>query len=151
MNATPITETSIHLVLSPRPLLVHKTLAHGVPPYRAIAIAPSPHVDRPLPPHVVPPSGGSQSAPSAKSADAESRPCIELIYEDGQYVALLIPRELTQAQLLIAELLRKESWRPRIDMALHWNQWRAYASPLWLPTVESLKIEKPTGPKLFFA
>lgn len=81
----------------------------------------------------------------------DTRPTIELIVEDQQLVAILLPRPLSQAQLLIAEFLMRPLFRLRIDLSMTWNQWRVYASPLWHPTPEAQAPAKPTGPKLFFA
>jgi hypothetical protein len=81
----------------------------------------------------------------------DSRPTIELIVERQMLVAVLLPRELTQAQLLIAEFLVKGHWRLRTDLAEVWQQWRVYAAPFWLACPEATQPTKPTGSKLFFA
>lgn len=96
------------------------------------------------------------SVPSVVKTEAPPRPEIELIHEPGgpglgHLVAVILPRPVSQEQLLIAEHLVRDHFRLRIDLSLVWEQWRVYASPLWHPTPEACQPNKPTGPKLFFA
>jgi hypothetical protein len=156
MSATSLQKT----IRGTHPLMVCKPFAHGAAPYRAIAIAPTP------PPKVGPvtpcgpfPNVGSTNlvAPAAQaSLQAQSldlRPQIELIHDEHhQLVAILVPRPLKFEQLKIVEQhLVKAHWRPRIDLSDYWTQWRAYASPHWLTTIEAKQVPKPIGLKLFFA
>jgi hypothetical protein len=115
-------------------------------PYRfnptAIAIAPPATT---LPPSVL-------SVPSVLSGQGsdDSRPEMELIRESGLLIALLLPREVTQAQLLIAELVLPVHFVQSPQLTRQWKQWRVYCAPFWALS-KSVFSPKPTGPKLFFA
>lgn len=98
----------------------------------------------------------STPAPSAKSVPSVDTtpepPCIELITINAFFAAILIPRELTQSQLLTVEILKRVWHLPQPKLAEAWQHWRIYASEDWSKYNLGHRdpARRPTGTKLYF-